>query len=394
MMTRTVPLFAAFLAACLAAGEAFAQTPPPASDAKKVEAPPAAPKAATPGVEGKAPLGGPVQIKVSDTVNFRFGLMLQPQADWTERAAGGTSQNLMLRRARFIVGGQVAKDVFFFFQTENSRLGAGTPTGKTTGGFAVLDAVAEWRVAKEFNLWGGLIYVPSSREALKSSSSQFMMDTSTFAYTASTALGWSTGRDTGFLARGYFAKDRLEYRVGVFQGLRDAASRNAFRTVTRLQYNFLDTEVYNLPAYTSSNFGKKKILAVGAAYDAQKDYQGYTGDVFADLPTGFGSVVGTAAYHHLDGGTFVTSLKEQNDFSIDAGLFFKGVKLGPWLRYEQRDVKNDDKASDKRYQAGLNFYPYPGSPNNLNLKVGYTYIVPKDGVKLSQFTVQLQGYYF
>ena len=50
---------------------------------------------------------GPLSIKVSDTVNFRFGVLLQPQADFSQNAAGGTGENLMLRRTRFIASGKM-----------------------------------------------------------------------------------------------------------------------------------------------------------------------------------------------------------------------------------------------------------------------------------------------
>src|SRR5664280_2563939 len=62
-------------------------------------------------------------VKVNDYVNFRLGILLQGQADFQQvansanNASGGWQQNMLLRRARFILGGQVAKDVFFYFDT-------------------------------------------------------------------------------------------------------------------------------------------------------------------------------------------------------------------------------------------------------------------------------------
>src|SRR3954451_4032384 len=91
----------------------FADSPGDPSDQQAT--PPPSPAAPQP----KPPAAGPIQIKVNDNVNFRFGLLLQPQVDFQENASEQTGENLMLRRARFIVGGQVAKNVFFFFQTEN-----------------------------------------------------------------------------------------------------------------------------------------------------------------------------------------------------------------------------------------------------------------------------------
>src|SRR5512141_2539780 len=114
-------------------------TPPPPPP------PPAAKPAAAP-----AP-GSPLQLKLGDAT-FRFGFLLQPQADFSQNQAGGYGQNFLLRRVRFIVAGQVTKSVFFFFETENSRLGNAAATGAKsfTTGLQTLDAVAEWRPKKAF----------------------------------------------------------------------------------------------------------------------------------------------------------------------------------------------------------------------------------------------------
>jgi hypothetical protein len=363
-------------------------TPAPAAEPVAQTSPPAAPPPPKP-----AP-PGPIQIKVSDNVNFRFGTLLQPQADFSQASTGGYAKNLFLRRVRFIVAGQLAKQIYFFFQTENSRLGLPNAAGtKTLGaGFQTIDALAEWRFSKPLNLWVGLIYLPTSREALKASGSEFMIDTNTYAYTATTALAGTGGRDTGFMARGYFLADHLEYRAGLFQGLRETGSGNPMRDIARLQYNVFDTELYNMPSYPGSYFGTKKILALGAAYDAQKDYRGQTADVYADFPTLFGSAVGTATYQRLDGGKFLTALPKSNTFAVDGGVFFKGFKLGPWARYEKRDFATPNSSkNEKRALLGLNYY-FAG--NNFNIKAAFGRLSPAVGRKTNQFTVQMQALYF
>lgn len=356
---------------------------PAASDAAQ-PAPPAAQPAAM----------GPAQIKIGNDMNFRFGFLIQPQADFSELSTGGYSQNLLVRRVRLIVGGQLAKNLFFYYQTENARLGSPNASGtKTLGsGFQSVDAVAEWRISKPFNIWAGLMYVPTSREPMKGTSSEFMLDTSTYATTATTALAGTSGRDTGFMARGYFLGDHLEYRAGAFQGLRLAGSRNDLRRVARLQYNFFDTEVYNFPSYTGSYFGKKKILALGAAYDAQHGYRGPTADLFADFPTAYGSALGTVTYQMLDGAKFVTALPKSNIFAVDGGLFFKGSKLGPWARYEKRDFTGANSSkSEKREYIGLNYYLMG---NNFNIKTMVGRVTPAVGKKTNQVTIQLQMAYY
>jgi hypothetical protein len=366
---------------------------PATSDAAQPEDQPAA--QSTPGVQPAPPntkpaAMGPAQIKIGDNMNMRFGFLIQPQADFLELSTGGYSKNLLVRRIRFIVGGQLAKNVFFFYQTENSRLGLAAANGtKTLGaGFQTIDAVAEWRIAKPFNIWAGLIYLPTTRESLKASSSEYMLDVSTYAYTATTALAGTGGRDTGIMARGYFLGDHLEYRAGGFQGLRLAGSRNDLRKVARLQYNFFDTEVYNMPSFPGSYFGTKKILALGAAYDAQHDYRGHTADLYADIPTAFGSALGTATYQMLDGGKFVTALPKSTIKVVDGGVFFKGSKLGPWARFEKRDFAGvNSSKSEKREYIGLNYYLMG---NNFNIKTMVGRVTPAVGNKTNEVTVQLQ----
>lgn len=335
----------------------------------------------------------------------KFGILFQPQAEWLQdTTTGGYQQNFFLRRARINLSGNLGKNVAYFIQTENSRLGyaTGTATGGATAnktistGLQMQDAVVEWRLQKEFNLWAGLIYLPTSREALKGSATEFALDQSTWAYTATGALQGTGGRDTGFMARGYFVKDRLEYRIGAFQGFRQAGSRNSFRTIARLQYNFFDVETYNLPAYSGAYLGTKKVLAIGAAYDTQSDYKGYTADVYVDIPTPFGAVEGTATYQLLDGGVFLpAALPKSTIFQIEACAYLKNSKVGPWARYEQRDFTAASQRDEKRVLVGVNYYV---KGHNFNAKaafgkVDYSPAFPSGRDSASQFALQLQVYY-
>lgn len=362
----------------------------PATTTAETAAPAPAP-APVPGPP--VPAAGPLQIKIGDA-SLKFGVLVQPQADFQQTPAGAYTQNLMLRRTRFLVGGNVTKTVFFFFETENSRLGGATATaGKTMStGFQTLDAAVEWRAKKSFNLSGGLIRVPTSREALESASNDFTLDFNTYAFTATTTLGGTGGRDTGIMARGYFLDDRLEYRAAVISGMRENGNTNEFRTVGRLQYNFFDTEVYNFPSYAGSNFGNKKILAVGVAYDRQMYYDGLTADVFADIPTRFGSALGTVTFQALDGGTTApNSLAKSNIITVDGGLYSKRLKAGTWTRYEQRNFDTVRNRDEQRYSFGVNYYPMS---NNFNIKAGIGRSKPAAGPEMTQYTLQLQVFYF
>jgi hypothetical protein len=372
-----------------------AATAPAATEASPAPTPAPAPAPAP--EPPKAPASGPLQIKVGDA-SIKFGLLLQPQADLQENSSGRYAQNLLLRRTRFLIGGQFNKQIHFFFETESSRLGnapaSGTGTKTIATGFQTLDAVVEWRPRKSFNLAGGLMRVPTSRDALESASNEFTLDFNTYAFTGSGAMGATGGnRDTGLQARGYFFDDRLEYRAAVVAGLRDQHHvSHPLRYIGRLQYNFFDKEVYNMPSYAGSNFGAKKILAVGAAYDMQMDYDGFAFDVFADIPTRFGSALGTATFQQLDGGrTSPTVLARSNIVTLDGGLYFKKARMGTWARYEQRDFDTANTRDEERYLVGVNYYPMG---NNFNFKLGVGRYMPATGTEMTQYTLQMQVFYF
>ncbi len=288
-------------------------------------------------------------IKVNDSINFKLGILLQPQVDFqelanaTQNGTNGYQQNMFIRRTRLLLGGQVAKNVFFFAETENSTLGKSTQAvGGTTGtkapgsGFNLVDAVAEWRIAKEFNIQFGEIRSPYSREGLKSSPSQFMLDLSAYAFLTSSPLQNNAGRDTGMMFRGYFLCDRLEYRSAIFGGVRLPGVKNSPRFVERLQYNFFDTEVYNFVSYAGSYLGTKRILAVGAAYDVQGDYRYASADMYLDWPIPIGSFESTIQYQYVNGGRFVTALPQQSTFQIEGGVYIKPIGVAPIARYEQK----------------------------------------------------------
>ena len=363
-----------------------------------------------------------VLIKVNDNINFKLGMLMQPQVDFqevrnlTDDGSGGYQQNFLIRRLRFMIGGQVSKDVFFFAETENGSLGkstqavGGAQAAKSLGtGFNLLDAVGEWRIAKEFNIQVGAIRVPISREALKGSTSQFMLDLSAYTFLTSSALQNNSERDTGVMLRGFFFCDRLEYRAGVFSGFRAPGVKNEPRFTGRLQYNFFDTEVYSFVSLPGGYYGTKKILAIGGAYDTQNDYRYASADLYLDWPIPLGSFESSIQYQYINGGnTFATALPQQSTFQIEGGVFLKGLKIGPIARYEQKTftaaiVNNVTTKDENRVAVGLNFYPFPKTPNAFNIKCWWQRVQLKPGAApnqttsgypTNQFTVQMQIYYF
>lgn len=331
-------------------------------------------------------------LKIDDTAWVKFGGNFQVWADWNQDpATKGYSQNLYLRRTRFNLAGKVADGIYFYWQTDNANLGK-SPKSLGTG-FQTLDAVVEWRLDKAFNVQAGLIYVPDSREAIKSSGSQSLLDTSAYATLATAQLQGSSNRDTGFGVRGFVLDDHLEYRLIALQGIRDSASNNAFRYIGRLSYNFFDKEMYtpSFTAITSSYNGtKSKILAIGTSYDAQKSYKLYSGDVFASIPFATGRFETTVWFQSIDGGTWVKALPKQNTFTAEAGWYFEALKTSAWGRYERRQYSANDTKDEKRYWGGFTYYVHG---NNLNLKAAYQRLTPNVGNSTNEFTLAMQVNY-
>lgn len=340
---------------------------------------------------------GQVQIKANDTVNFKFGVLVQGWADWTENPADNTyTQNLFLRRARFLLGGQITPDLTFFYETDNPNLGKAVSTTTSTGttvtktistGLITQDAYITWN-ADPVSLDVGLMFVPFCRNCIQSAATLLSLDYGAYTFSNSTATQSNIGRDTGVQARGALLGNHLEYRVGAFQGNRNNLN-NPFRTAGRLQYNFFDPEVGFF--YPGTYLGAKKVLAVGAGYDIQKDYKAYAGDLFLDHPVGPGSITTQLDYITFDGGDMFTTLPKQHVWLAEMGYYLPTMKLMPWLKLDHKKVSGDSSKDEQRYQLGLTYYV---SGHNANIKAGVGKIDPKAGDSSNLFTIQLQGFYF
>jgi len=346
-----------------------------------------------------APAEAQAVIKVNDNVNFKFGFQFQGWADWQQSATtGATAQNLFVRRARLLVGGQVAKDVTFFFQTDSGNLGKVNPaTGvkQTSTGFVIQDAWISWKLDDAFILDAGHFLVPLSRNILQSTLSFFTLDISPTSTVMAGPTQTNGLRDNGFQAKGYLVDGgRLEYRAAVMQGVRDSASQNSLRTAGYLQYNFFETERGYV--FAGTNLGKKKVLNVNGGVDVQKDYKAYSGDVFASIPVAKGDEIGgQVQWIHYDGGKFLATIPKQDDLLVEAAYYLSKAKVQPFLKYESQKFAYDaDKAKDQeRFGGGLNYYV---SGQNFKISAQYLRIEPKSSAIKStdQFSVQIQAFYF
>jgi hypothetical protein len=333
-------------------------------------------------------------IRVGDDVSIRFGTLLQAWGDWTQDpVTEGYAQNVFLRRVRLLVGGQVARNITFFVETDNPNLGRAP---KNLGdGFIVQDALAEVKFDDPLTISAGLMFVPFCRNCIQSAATLLSLDYSSFSFLATPATQSSVGRDIGFQAKGYLSQNRIEYRVGAFQGFRAPGSRNPLRAVGRLQVNLFQAEMPGI-FYTGTYLGTRRVLAIGGGVDMQAgpgdNYQAWTVDAFLDHPlTDSISLTAQVDYFDYDGGQTFPALLKQTAIFVEAGLYVKPLRLMPFVKYEMQNFDPAAAVDNVRYQVGLTYYRFG---HNANLKAAYSRLDPDVGNASNQFTTQLQLFYY
>ena len=339
-----------------------------------------------------APAAAQVVVKVNEDVNFRFGALAQFQADWLEDpAADDTQQNLFIRRIRLLFGGQVAKKVTFFIETDAPNLGKTVSGSKEISpDLIVQDAYGEFAFNHAFAVDFGLMFVPFGRNNIQAAGTLLPIDYGSYTFAISAPTESLTGRDTGVQAKGYLLENRLEYRLGAFQGARDAGSHRSFRYTGRAQYQLLEPEAPGF-FYTGTYLGATKVAAVGAAFDTQDDYLAFDADGFVDLPLGPGALTSLLMYQHLDGDTTFTTLPKQNTILLEAGYFLRDLRISPVFQFTRRDMSDTIDGDEYRWSIGVNYW---WVRHNANIKAAYGRIEPKNLASQNQFTVQLQLFYY
>jgi hypothetical protein len=400
----------------LAADEAAPAAEPAAAPAAEPAAPPAAPATAEPMaapavVAAPAPAPAPAaatpafKIEGAEGSALKVGLLLQPQfqaVNSANPALDKYTMNLFIRRIRLLVGGTLFDGAFeYFVDTDYPNLflpAAGTDAAgaatynKATPGMNVQDAFGTWKILKDMvKLDAGYMLPPLAHNAVQGATTLYSWDYFAYSFQHSGVFGTTAspvGRDLGVQLRGLVIDGHLEYRLGLFQGLRDVATatevagRNMFRFAGRIQVNLLDPETGFF--YQGTYLGMKQVLSVGGAVDIQDSYKYFAGDVFADVPVGpIGGVTAQVNVAHWDGGTFIAALPKQTAIMGEAGFRFMPINLSPIVRFEHL---SGNVATQNRIVGGLAFWPYG---HNSNVKLFYTHF-KEDGAARGTNQVNLQ----
>jgi hypothetical protein len=373
---------------------------------------------------GFAPPLMPAVIE-NETISLRLGLFAQPQLEIAGAPdANKTSKNLFLHNVGVIFSGKLFDYFDFFFDVNYPSLFKVDPTNQTGGtgknspGLNVQDAIVtlkpfgKTRHANVLKVDAGFMLPSLSHNAVQGAFTLYGWDyfINTFRRNVLTnadpfkSNGQSPqGRDMGVQLRGLVFGDHLEYRVGLYQGLRvgllpagvgqeaEVGAVNFFRVAGRLQINLLDAEDDFF--YAGTYLGTKKILSIGGYYDFQDQYKSGGGDIILDLPVGPGLISAQANVMYWDGGNFIQTLHPHTAIMAEAGYLIRALMLSPVARFEYL-ISHEPAAStpsEARYGGGLAFWPWG---HTSNFKAFYTYVhrdpAPQD---YSQFNLQWQVWF-
>ncbi len=291
----------------------------------------------------------------------------------------GTLHDFQLRRVYLSLAGRVTPKVGLFAHLAADRLGQqglDVPSLGLGSGVAVRDAWIVYDAAPQLKVQAGRMYVPFTRAF--GTESTFALLGLDIPWTQGGVRGATfypgkVGRDDGVVLWGNVAGDRLQYRLGVSEGVDDGAANpsDALRVAGRLAVNLLEPETawFNSGTY----LGTKRVLAIGAGFDRQedltlasvagRDYSAWTLDAFLDLPVGRGAWTAEAAVVETENTPLavpLTRLAPGDDHRaayLQAGYLLPPLRLPGRLQvYGRHEVLDPEgKAATAFRSAGVSY---------------------------------------
>lgn len=334
------------------------------------------------------------QLQISspdDSVTIKLGLLAQGRYEALDDAEGDdTAQNLFFRRLRLLAGGKLGERWSFFLETDSPNLAKGTADGgKATPDIFIQDFVVTYTHSDALHLDGGMLLLALSHQSNQGAVTLLGTDYGPYSFLWSGPTDSRVGRDYGLRLRGYVLDDHLEYRAGVFQGVRGEEADNPFRFVGRLVWNVFEPEKGLF--YNGTHLGKKQVLSFGASVDNQDDYEAFTADLFWDQPLAQGNAVTVQVdWSTYDGGGFLP-LPEQDASFLEAGFYHGRTKLLPYVQWSSRDFDDPFRADEEQLQLGVGWM---FAEHNRNVKLSWTRIERDGAADRDQLWLQAQVFTF
>ncbi|MFP3939476.1 MAG: porin [Thermoanaerobaculia bacterium] len=307
-------------------------------------------------------------------------LRAQGWYQWVEDgSADGDLNDFQMRRVYLSLAGQLTPRLGLFAHLATDRLGQDGLDDSSLGlgsGLAIRDAWIVFELNEAVKVQAGRMYVPFTRAF--GTESTFTLLALDIPWTQGGVRGspfypGKVGRDDGVVLWGNLAGDRLQYRLGVAEGVEGARNpSDELRASGRLALYLLEPETawFNSGSY----LGEKRVLAIGAGFDTQddlsldgrmgQDYSAWTVDVFLDHPIGQGAGTVEAAWvesRNTPNAVAFTNLAPGDDHNtayLQAGYLLPQWPDAPgrWQvygRYERMDV--EDRPDTSFTSAGVSW---------------------------------------
>jgi hypothetical protein len=301
------------------------------------------------------------------------------------------STDFELDSIRLYMGAQLNKYIKATFNTEK--------TGD--GEVQVIDAIAQFELMDEFNVWAGQMLPPTDRSNLDG---PYYLLAWGYPGVVNGYPSYAVGRDKGLLAWGKVFDKKVVYSIGAFEGHNNyeglSSESDNLLYAGRLAINFLDPEL--APAYYtgSTYYGAADIFTVGLVMQTQADgvgtaaakgdYTAYNVDVlFETKDTGSGSVTLEGAYYDTDtDDTVDASNGEKNTGGLRQGesyllgaayLFPQKVGWGqfqPYVRFQKFEL-------DEIVGTGDPVAPEQFGADYKQFDIGVNYVIAGPNAKIS-----------
>lgn len=320
---------------------------------------------------------------------------------WVEDGApeGGALHDFQLRRAYLALAGRLTPRIGLFTHLATDRLGQqglDAPAIGLGSGLAIRDAWIVFELADSLKVQAGRMYVPFTRAF--GTESTFTLLGLDIPWTQGGVRGATfypgkVGRDDGVVVWGHLADDRLQYRLGIAEGVEGAGNpADELRLSGRFALNLLEPETswFNSGSYLAG----KRVLAIGAGFDRQddltldgragEDYSAWTVDLFLDHPVGRGAWTVETAFvesRNTPNAVPFTDLAAGDDHRaayLQAGYLLPpwgGApgRLQPYARHERLEV--EAKADSSFSSVGVNWLL---DGHNRKLTLDWTRVAPDD----------------
>lgn len=317
---------------------------------------------------GEAIAGATISFGEDKFVSLGFGLRAA-YSSVEDGAADGKSRSndFDVYSARVYTSAQLNKYIKGTLNFEGVHGSESTTNGAED--FEIYEAIAQFELMPEFNIWAGRMLTPSDRSNLDG---PYFLSSWLYPGLVAQYPSQLAGRDTGVTAWGKLDDKHLIYSFGVFEGHNNYSQASSqddnLLYAGRIQYDFWGQGM--TPAYyTASTFYGKEYLSIGFASQYQKngvgsmnakgDYLGYSADILFEKDVGIGYLDVEAGVYKFDtdGKSDVSKtllsttpgltanvggIRQGKAYLLSSALLFPHQlgwgKLQPYFRYQKFDA--------------------------------------------------------